>query len=102
MPPWGGRDLFGAHHTGHVAPTAAGCGGGCGGSPTVSRVVLAAGALREDRRALYPYMANHGASPYLLGGPPTNILWRAFWVAPMGAPGRGYVGVPAFHIATNR
>ena len=28
MPPWGGRDLFGAHHTGHVAPTAAGRGGG--------------------------------------------------------------------------
>ena len=77
------------------------CSMACG-SPTVSRVVLAAGALREDRRALYPYMANHGASPYLLGGPPTNFLWRAFWVAPMGAPGRGYVGVPAFHIATNR
>ena len=77
------------------------CSMACG-SPTVSRVVLAAGALREDRSALYPYMANHGASPHLLGGPPTNFLWRAFWVAPMGAPGRGYVGVPAFHIATNR
>ena len=77
------------------------CSMACG-SPTVSLVVLAAGALREDRSALYPYMANHGASPHLLGGPPTNILWRAFWVAPMGAPGRGYVGVPAFHIATNR
>ena len=77
------------------------CSMACG-SPTVSRVVLAAGALREDRSALYPYMANHGASPHLLGGPPTNILWRAFWVAPMGAPGRGYVGVPAFHIASNR
>ena len=60
------------------------------------------GSLREDRSALYPYMANHGASPHLLGGPPTNFLWRAFWVAPMGAPGRGYVGVPAFHIASNR
>ena len=30
-----------------------------------SRVLLAAGALREDRSALYPYMAYHGASPYL-------------------------------------
>ena len=30
-----------------------------------SRVLLAAGALREDRSALYPYMACHGASPYL-------------------------------------
>ena len=28
MPPWGGRDPFRVHHTGHVAPTAAGCGGG--------------------------------------------------------------------------
>ena len=28
MPPWGGRDPFRVHHTGHVAPTAAGRGGG--------------------------------------------------------------------------
>ena len=30
MPPWGGRDLFRVHHTGHVALTAAGRGGGLG------------------------------------------------------------------------
>ena len=30
MPPWGGRDLFRVHHTGHVALTAAGRGGGVG------------------------------------------------------------------------
>ena len=28
MPPWGGRDLFRAHHAGHVALTATGRGGG--------------------------------------------------------------------------
>ena len=27
MPPWGGRDLFRAHHAGHVALTATGRGG---------------------------------------------------------------------------
>ena len=50
------------------------CSMACG-SPTVSRVVLAAGALREDRRALYPYMACHGASPYRREVPPLIFVY---------------------------
>ena len=37
-----------------------------------SRVVLSLGALREDRSALYPFMACHGASPYRREVPPLS------------------------------